>query len=290
MPPPTWLVEGVIPEGGFVTLYAPPEHYKSFLALDLALSVASGRPWQGKAIKEGGGFVIYIAAEGVSGLGKRALAWFGHHGVDPEEPDIAWLTESLAITVESDALMDLLTRIEQEVRRPPIMVVVDTLARCFDGEESETGDMSRFVAGIDVLRKKFKCAVLIIHHTRLDGTRERGNTALRAASDAMLAIERDGQTMTVSCGKMKDAEHFEDIGMQLRPVEGTDSCVLVAATKPTEVEDRMIDLLREHGAMRWDDWRDLCLSQGCDGFVSVSARRSVRAKIEKVGGLWRVRV
>jgi hypothetical protein len=287
LPPPAWLVDKVIPKGGFVTLYAPPEHYKSFLALDIALAVATGRSWQGHAILEPGGFVVYIAAEGVNGLGKRALAWLGHHGVDPETPDIAWLTESLAITADSDALLDLLVRIEQEVRRVPVLVVIDTLARCFPGKEST--ELGAFVAGVDVLRHKFKCAVLVVHHTRLDASRERGGTELRAASDAMLAVAREDQQITVSCEKMKDAEHFEDIQLQLRTVEGTESCVLVGAVGSGALEDSIVSLLHQYGPLSWNDWRDLCLANGYAAFVSVSARKSVRARIEKVGGLWRVR-
>lgn len=289
LPPPDWLVDTVIPEGGFTTLYAPPEHYKSFLALSVALSVAAGLPWVGHAVKGAGGFVIYVAAEGVSGLGKRARAWLQFHELDPDTPDIAWLTESLAITADSDALLELLTRIEHEVRRVPVLVVIDTLARCFDGEENETGDMSRFVAGVDVLRHKFKCAVLVVHHTRLDGSRERGNTALRAASDAMLAIEKNGESLVVSCGKMKDAEHFADIPLKLSPVEGTDSCVLVPAVTKAAEETLMLELLRVHGPMGWNAWRAVCETAGCEGFVSVSARKSVRARIVKVGGVWRVK-
>lgn len=291
LPPPTWLVDGIIPEGGFTTLYAPPEHYKSFLALDMALSVASGIPWQGKTVASGGGFVIYIAAEGVSGLGKRALAWFQKHEILPDAPDIAWLTESLAITADSEALIGLLERIEREVQRVPVLVVIDTLARCFDGEESETGDMSRFVAGVDVLRRTFRCAVMVVHHTRLDGTRERGNTALRAASDAMVAIEKDKGDIIVSCGKMKDAEHFEDMHLQLESVEGTDSCVLVtgkAVERREQQEQTLLDVLRRHGPCKWEDWR--AASGFAPGiFSSVTARSSVRGQIEKVGGLWRVK-
>lgn len=291
LPPPAWLIHEVIPEGGFTTLYAPPEHYKSFLALDMALCVAAGVPWQGKTVKNGGGFVIYIAAEGVSGLGKRALAWFLKHGIDPSDPDIAWLTESLAITADSEALIALLERIEREVQRVPVLIVIDTLARCFDGEESETGDMSRFVAGVDVLRYKFKCAVIVVHHTRLDGTRERGNTALRAASDAMVAIEKDRQDLIVSCGKMKDAEHFADIQLQLEAVEGTDSCVLVAgkaAERREQQEQTLLEVLRRHGPCTWDAWK-AASGFAVGQFSSVANRSTVRAQIEKVGGLWRVK-
>lgn len=290
LPPPTWLIDGVIPEGGFTTLYAPPEHFKSFLALDMALSVATGQHWQGKAVPEGGGFVIYIAAEGVSGLGKRALAWLRKHGVEPDTPDIAWLTESLAITANSEALIGLLERIEREVRRVPVFIIIDTLARCFDGKEAT--ELGLFVAGVDVLRHKFRCAVLVVHHTRLDASRERGGTEIRAASDAMLAINKDHHDILVSCEKMKDAEHFEDIQLRLEPVEGTESCVLVpgqAVERKAQQEQTLLEVLRRHGPCTWDQWRahsGFAVGQ----FSSVTARLRTQDKMEKQGGLWRVKL
>ena len=289
MPPPEWLIEGIVPKGAFVTIYAPPESYKSFVTIDLALSVASGIAWQGHATMPG--FVIYIAGEGVGGLSKRLLAWHMRHEIDPSVPDIAWLTESLSITAESEALIALLERIEQEVQRVPTTIVIDTLARCFDGEESETGDMGRFVAGVEVLRRKFGCAVVIVHHTRLDGTRERGNTALRGASDTMLAIERDGKELIVSCAKQKDAEHFEDIVLEFDPVEGTGSGTIKRSTtgaKKERLAEELLDLLRQTGSMTWVEWKE---RSGFDErvFASVTAGRAVRERIEKVGGRWQVR-
>jgi hypothetical protein len=293
LPPPTWLIDGVIPEGGFVTLYAPPEHYKSFLALDVALSVAAGVPWQGKAVTAGGGFVIYIAAEGVSGLGKRALAWFMKHEIAPDVPDIAWLTESLAITADSEALIELLTRIEHEVRRVPVLIVIDTLARCFNGKEAT--ELGNFVAGVDVLRHKFRCAVLVVHHTRLDASRERGGTELRAASDAMLSITKDKQDIVVVCEKMKDAEHFGDLQLQLEAVEGTESCVLVAGKgveRRGQQEQTVLEILARHAPCTWEQWKAACAADGgfaAGVFSSVTARATIRDKIEKTGGKWRVR-
>lgn len=292
LPPPTWLVDNLIPSGAFVTLYAPPESFKSFAVMDLGMSIASGLAWHGRTVK--GGLVLYIAGEGVGGLGKRALAWLTHHKVDVNTPDIAWLTESLPITADSEALIGLLARIESEIRRKPVLIIIDTLARCFDGEESAPEDMNRFVAGVDVLRHKFDCAVLVVHHTRLDGTRERGGTGLRAASDTMIQMERDHGTVTVSCAKQKDAEHFPPIDFQLQTVGKTGSCVLVPSRAREADEAEIITILHGLRMATWERWKTEAATQGIDErkFASITARPSVRAQIEKFNkadGLWRVR-
>jgi putative DNA primase/helicase len=300
MPPPEWLIRDILPMGELSVAYAPPESYKSFLGMDIALSVACGIPWQGKEMLTPG-FVIYIAAEGVAGLGKRALAWFMEKGINPDTADVAWLTESLAVTADSDALLHLLSRIEDEVKRVPVLIVIDTLARCFDGEENETGDMAKFVAGCDVLRHKFGCAVLVIHHTRMDGSRERGNTALRGGSRMMMSLEKDSQSnsVTVTCTKMNDAEHFADMALELKVVDlGIDhagnpvtSCVLNGtdlAGKKTAQEEWLVSTLQDKGPLKWSAWM---AATGYDASLFPAVYQRIKGRVEKdpATDLWRVK-
>jgi RecA-family ATPase len=123
----------------------------------------------------------------------------------------------------------LIERVLTEIEDRPDLVIVDTLARCFDGEESETGDMGRFIGGVDQLRSQLGCTVMVIHHTRLADDRERGNTAFRGAADAMMQVYKDDNDIKVSCTKQKDDEEFKPLYMRLTKIEGTDSCVVVPA-------------------------------------------------------------
>ncbi len=68
----------MIPEKSFVALYGPPASFKSFIAMDIAECIASGRPWLGKEIN-GTGPVLYIAGEGHGGIGARIAAIKQHH-------------------------------------------------------------------------------------------------------------------------------------------------------------------------------------------------------------------
>src|SRR5690606_10549312 len=92
----------------------------------------------------------------------------------------------------------------------------------------------RFVAGVDRLRHELKATVIIVHHTRLDGDRERGNTAFRGAADAMISIKKkkghQGQFI-VANDKQKDAEEFAPLSFMLEPVEAFESCVVVPTIK-----------------------------------------------------------
>ena len=248
MPPPHWLVHDILPAGGLVGLYGQPGAGKSFLAIDLAMCVASGRPWHGHEVLSG--FVLYVSAEGGTGIGKRAQAWLSTLGVNPHELNMAWLTESIPVSSTSEDMDVLFRRLNDEVEQNPALVVIDTLARCFDGDENLQEDMGRFIAGVDRLRREFTATVIVVHHTRLDAERERGSTAFRGAADTMLSIARKrGDSLILSCNKQKDAEEFADLSFELKVVPVTmrgvadTSCAIADAKKSRE--SLLISLIRQ---------------------------------------------
>jgi RecA-family ATPase len=106
---------------------------KSFCTIDIAMSIATGRDWFGRKVEPG--FVVYISAEGGAGISKRAKAWLVAHDVDARDVNMAWLIEPMSINADSEQMAVLLNRVV-EVGRTPSLIIVDTLARCFDGDEN----------------------------------------------------------------------------------------------------------------------------------------------------------
>lgn len=289
LPPPTWLIQDTLPAGGLVALYGQPGCGKSFVAIDMALSVAAGGFWQGRPVAQG--YVLYVSAEGGSGIGKRARAWLDVRGLQGRDAPVAWLLQALSVYGDSNDLELLMGRIHDEVERYPTLIIIDTLARCFDGNENEQEDMGRFIKGVDLLRTELGSAVLVVHHTRLDGERERGNTAFRGACDTMMALERKGG-MTLSCTKQKDAEEFKPIALRLRTVPGTDSCAIgLSRAQATETkQDSILDVLTEKGSLTTDEWLGLMRSH--DMPKSTFHRHLVRLRksgqIIRKNGQWEV--
>lgn len=80
IPPPQPLIEGILFRGTLAALFGPPGVGKSFLAMSWALSIAAGTDWLGRKVH--GGPILYVAAEGTSGLALRRRAWMKHEGVD----------------------------------------------------------------------------------------------------------------------------------------------------------------------------------------------------------------
>ena len=136
-----------------------------------------------------------------------------------------------------------LIRAIKATNESPVLVVLDTLNRSLKGSESSDEDMTAYIRAADAIREAFGCAVLIIHHCGIDGTRPRGHTSLTGAVDAQLAVKRDGAgNIEVKVEWLKDGPEGDVIFSRLEAIEvGIDedgeaitSCVIV----PTEISDR----------------------------------------------------
>lgn len=242
LPPPRWLIHGILPLGGLVGLYGQPGTGKSFLAIDMAMCVASGLPWHEHAVEQG--FVLYVSAEGGTGIGKRADGWLSTYGVSASVLKMGWLTQSIPINSDSEDMNVLFGRLNDEIPEQPILVIIDTLARCFDGNENEQEDMGRFISGVDRLRREFNSTVIVVHHTRLDGDRERGNTAFRGAADTMCSVERKpNQPLVLKCNKQKDYEEFADLFFAMQRVQVGDQTTLVIQDESLSREQVLKNLL-----------------------------------------------
>lgn len=225
LPPIEYLIDGLMPKKSLAEIHAPPGAGKSFIALDLSLSVASGQSWNGRQVVRGN--VIYIAAEGSAGLPQRVAAW-KHVGAAGQGPRGVWFCTQPLPLLDRAQVLEFAEAVRNMNNGGISLLVIDTFARCFaGGDENSSRDMGIAIDAADLLRSVLDCAVLIIHHTRKDGEVERGSTALRGALDVMMAVRMEGSGhITLSCEKMKDAAEFERIDLQLTPT--LESCVVTA--------------------------------------------------------------
>ena len=226
MPDPEWLVREVLPEGGLVTLYGQSGGGKTFVALDLALRIATGLDWWGKrSVRKG--LVAYIAGEGVGGLKNRIRAWLKDHqelGATALD-DTFFLLDTVPPLLNPMALRGLVEAVEA-LPAEPVLVVVDTLALALPGaDENSAQDVGRAVDACKWLQKRFGSTVLLVHHTRKSGDVERGSSALRGACDVMLQCSKGEMgEVILDPTKIRDGEPFDPIHLFLQSTEvGTNS-------------------------------------------------------------------
>ena len=184
LPDLTWLIDGLLPASSFALFYGEPACGKTFVALSMALSVASGHEWLGRSVRQCN--ILYIAAEGVLGLKRRIQAYRHRHGLSDD--NIRCIASPIEI-MKPKHVEALLAALRQ-ANFVPGLIVVDTLARVALGaDENNARDMGLVVNGFDELKRSTDATVLVIHHTRKDGGSERGSSAIRGAADVMIRCE-----------------------------------------------------------------------------------------------------
>ena len=226
--PPQYVVKRMLGPAQTTVLFGESGHFKSVIAIDLALCVASGREFHGLKTHRAG--VVYIAGEGHGGLRKRVRAWLLHHSFDAtsEQPSI-YITEAGGDLIGNPLQLRATVEHAKRVLGCEIgLVVIDTLAANFGmGDENHAGDMQTALNNAKAAAQG--AAVLLLHHTghgKEGGARERGSYALRATVDYRLRAQYDEPSKVVELQflRVKDDEEPKPMAFAWKrvPIEWTD--------------------------------------------------------------------
>lgn len=215
-PPVNWLLPGWLAARELTCIYGKGGTMKTYIALGWSLQLAY----------EGGKKILYIAAEGTSGLRSRVDAWRAKHNqmadyaagwnyynanvlIDQERPMVTWAHALYHYLGDSNELD---------------LIIIDTLARNFMGDENSAKEMGQFVEGCETLRRSFNAAVLVIHHEGITTGRDRGSPALRNATFAMFktsdprASDSGAASILFKCDRMKDAATPDETRIHFDPI------------------------------------------------------------------------
>jgi hypothetical protein len=211
LPAPEALIDGYLMRNTIACLYGKPGSRKTFLALDWSLCIASGTYWKGAEVAPGR--VLFVAAEGVAGLGKRVSSWSEANNVRTFEHGIDFLPQSIPLLG-----LDAVVLVEELVRENDYaLVVVDTLARCMvGGDENSAQDMGRAVDALERIRRASSATVLPLHHDTKDGGTPRGSSALHGAVDTLVQTIAEGDRTLIRVEKQKDSEAAPDFALYAR--------------------------------------------------------------------------
>lgn len=214
MPRPRALVGGLLSLDSVAWLVAAPGSYKSFVALDLAAAIAAGRPWMDRRTHQGS--VVYMAAEGASGMSLRIAAHQKHYGA---MGDVRLLP--LPLQVGDARQWGALVEACRRMQPAPVLIVLDTQARITVGlKENDSTDMGILVDAMETLRRATGACVLAVHHTPKDGQGLRGSGALGGAANTVLElVKKDRMRAVLTSSKQKDIEDGAEIMITLERVD-----------------------------------------------------------------------
>lgn len=236
-----WLIKGLLPRADLIVLYGASGSGKTFVALDIAASIARGVAWRGMRTKKAR--VLYIAAEGGGGVGKRFEAYARHHGINAADLDIGIITVAPNFMMKED-IAELVASIVASGGAD--LIIVDTYAQVTPGSNENSGeDMGLALSNCRNLTAATGATVLLVHHAGKDASRgARGWSGMRAAADAQLeVIKHENGQRELRIDKMKDGDDGLNWGFKLEVIEvGMDgdgdtitSCVAIETEAPAPV-------------------------------------------------------
>jgi hypothetical protein len=222
--PVEWLIHGILPRKAFTALYGPPGSFKSFIALDMAEAIATGRPWMGNEVEKQGA-VLYICGEGFGGMGARIKACQIHHST-PKGAPIYVIRHQLNLRSSAEDFNALMMAVVQLVETTGIefqLLIIDTLARAFGGgNENDSDAMGSFITSMGKIQEFLACALMVLHHSGKDLAKGlRGHSSLLGAVDTQLEILRfeDQAKGIISLTKQKDGQDGIRHGFEMVEIE-----------------------------------------------------------------------
>lgn len=224
--PPTWLVADLLPVGGYGLIIGSRASFKTFIALDICLSVATGKGKHWGVPSAGP--VLFAAGEGRSGLRSRVKAWEDYNKCQADDFYLIDPVPNMSRPEDVETFIKLALHVRPEGFS---LVVIDTVGRAMQGtDENSQKDASSFTAMIERFQKSpdaelpgLGAAVLALHHTGHDMKRARGSSVFGADVDTELFVERDGKSFnaTLDMRKQKDAAEWETRSFKVKPLDGT---------------------------------------------------------------------
>lgn len=243
--PPEWLIPGFLPAGAYAQLVGAPGSFKTFIAVDIALSIATGVnfPWEGNwgAIGNSGP-VLFSIGEGRPEFKRRVQAWEKRWWGGRKVEGIVLADPVPLISEDLDPYLDGALAMNEGGYK---LVVIDTVGRAMQGvNENAQEHASAFTKMVEKIQRELGATVLALHHTGHDTGRARGSSVFHGDPDTIVILERAGKDMTVEMRmeKQKDgAEWAQPKQISLETVElgkGNDSLVAVPCKTPAKLESK----------------------------------------------------
>lgn len=173
----SWLVNDWLPDGSITFLVSPPESYKTWILLDLAVSVSAGVPFLGQyEVNNQGPTLIIQQEDSHAGLTDRlALIVEQKLHILPKLEGDEWIIPSmpdLPIYVHPDRQLrfndqKVLEEMEKQIAAiKPKVIMIDPLYSTTSTTDNYMADLANRMMVLKTWRDKYGCSFLIAHHSR----------------------------------------------------------------------------------------------------------------------------
>jgi hypothetical protein len=201
--PRRWLVDQLWGDSSVGLIGGAPKCSKTWLGLDLALSVATGTACLGKyAVPRAGPVLVYLAEDALPVLRERVAGMARHRGLLLADVQMHVIT---APTLRLDRDPHRSRLLETAKRLRPRLLLLDPLVRLHGIDENNAGEVAGLLAYFRALQRQLDLSVILVHHTRKNaaggtaaGQGLRGSSDLHAFGDSNLYLRRTRERLLLS--------------------------------------------------------------------------------------------
>lgn len=240
----SWLIESLWLSEAAGIIGGQPKCGKSWLGLDMAVSVASKTPCLGRfAVTTPGPALIYLAEDALHGVRSRVAGICQSRGLDIATLDVSAIT-AVALRLDDQGDRDRLWRAVERVK--PRLLLLDPLVRLHRLDENNARDIAGILGFLREIQRHFATAVVLTHHSSKrsharPGQGLRGSSDLHAFGDSNLYLSRDDDGIMLAV-EHRAAAAIDSMRLHLKP---GDSVHLSVADPPSTVERLVSTSLEE---------------------------------------------
>jgi RecA-family ATPase len=246
-----WLVEELWSARSVGVIGGAPKCSKTWLGLDIALSVATGTACLGKyAVPEPGPVLVYLAEDALPSVRERVAGMARHRGIDLSGVEIDVVT---APVLRLDRDPDRVRLLETARRLGPRLLLLDPLVRLHGIDENNASEVAALLAYFRSLQRLLDVSVILVHHTRKNaaggtaaGLGLRGSSDIHAFGDSNLYLRRSKDHLVLTT-EHRAAPASPPIPLALIATNPETTHLEVIALhqdgRPRSLQDQVLDVL-----------------------------------------------
>lgn len=220
---PGWMVQDIWMNRSHGIVAGEPKSFKSTLALDLAVSVASGRPFLGEYEIVHSGPVLYIQNENARWIMKDRMGKISAHRgllgkvheINGKKIKVEWSPDIPLFMVNQQSFLlsdpmhqKLLVKMIEEIK--PVMIILDPLYLMFDGDVNSARELNPVLSWLLEIRYEYDCGVMLIHHYNKGNNSNSGGPATRGGQRMLGSTTLHGWIESAWYVQTTDTKHEDN--------------------------------------------------------------------------------
>lgn len=260
-----WLIESLWGASAVGVIGGAPKCSKTWLALDMSLSVATGTACLGRyPVPEPGPVLVFLAEDSLAIVRERVEGIARHRGLQLDSTPIHVITASV-LRLDREPHRSQLRETAKRLR--PRLLLLDPLVRLHGIDENHAGEVAELLAYFRSLQRELDLAVVLVHHTRKNaaggtaaGLGLRGSSDIHAFGDSNLYLKRAKDRLVLS-SEHRAAAAARPVYLELVASDPKATHLVVTGDvggeKRQDLQKDVLNLLTQHGSLTRAKLREL---------------------------------